>query len=291
MVTDDDTERLLHEAQSLAAATRAILDQLPPIEWGDLDNQCLSIAFRVSALRQVEAFEAAVTLAQHGAGHLVVGFIRPACDEYFWLLYLHAIEEQLARKVFLALAAYESTTNLLAQQQFTGKKTMKALGFPAQYVNQSAKARSDSRQFLTHLANRLEWPTNNEPRASPIPSTHWISNRAGQGRLYDYLYAATSRSLHFSAGEITRRAWGAPGGVLTFNEPQHSRYRTHFGVYWCGELLVRTLADAGRKHYEGIDEIPTEIGDSYLSAVRLFAPGGKVPLVIPEEFNLPRQRP
>jgi hypothetical protein len=33
--------------------------------------------------------------------------------------------------------------------------------------------------------------------------------------LYDYLHAATSRALYFSAGEIMRRGWGHPHGRMT----------------------------------------------------------------------------
>jgi hypothetical protein len=278
-------EELTAEVARLATISRDIYNTFQPLSFDQMVDNLPALAFRVSVLRQVEALEAGVALTRDRLGHLSVMFVRPACDEYFWLKYLTVIEDEPLRKLLGLLSQVEGLTSVLTQQQYAGKKDMKYLGFPAAFVNQSIRARAATVDQLTTLGVELGWPQRHDLSASAVPSTHWVANKAGGGKLYDFLYSASSRMLHFSMGEVARRGWAdSPTGAIDLASPSYTVYRAHFGLYWAVHLLILTLP-LGSKLGEDLDKKIVSM-DSYLEVVRRIAAFGKVPITTPAEFNL-----
>jgi len=95
---------------------------------------------------------------------------------------------------------------------------MLGLWYPRDFLDEAPANRQKQKDKLKQLQKKHKWS------GGDVPSGAWIAERDGEKTLYDYLFSATSRAIHFSAGEIMRRGWGMPGGVLTTDKPE---FRTH----------------------------------------------------------------
>lgn len=87
-----------------------------------------------------------------------------------------------------------------------------------------AEKRESVKAQLRALRQRHNWS------GGTLPSAEWIAERADKRDLYDYLHAATSRALHFSAGEIMRRGWGHPYGRITTDQPEFREHLASFAL-------------------------------------------------------------
>jgi hypothetical protein len=75
--------------------------------------------------------------------------------------------------------------------------------FPAAFLARAMDSET-SRAKIKALGAELGWPANGR---TP-PSVKWLASQTDNSDLYDFLYSATSRVLHFSVSEIARRGWG-----------------------------------------------------------------------------------
>jgi hypothetical protein len=73
------------------------------------------------------------------------------------------------------------------------------------FLERATEAKTRARDRLRALQKKHGWS------GGDSPSGAWIADQADERHLYDYLFAATSRANHFSAGEVLRRGWGRPG--------------------------------------------------------------------------------
>jgi hypothetical protein len=87
-------------------------------------------------------------------------------------------------------------------------------------------------EIRTLLRQKLNW-------RDKTPTVRFMAQATGEGKRYNFLYHATSRAVHFSVGELSRRGWGRPGqmriGFDTF-EP----YRATFAISWGWRLYIDT---------------------------------------------------
>jgi hypothetical protein len=88
------------------------------------------LAAQHAVQRQLEAIRAALELADSGLGHLAVGFVRPACDEFLWLKYFAQVSAEDLRKIFLLMAVRDGLRSVAAAQGYVGAESMIAIGFP-----------------------------------------------------------------------------------------------------------------------------------------------------------------
>ena len=145
---------------------------------------------------------------------------------------------------------------------------------------------------MTDISQRLGWPS---PKRTP--NTDWIAERAGETSLYKYLYAASSRMIHFSAYEIYRRAWwnqiGDEDPSIDLNMPIYTHYRTDFALHWLPRLLIDTVRVASEIEARNDRDVKSEVNnDSFMDAVKTWVEEvGKIPIIRSEEFDLrPWQR-
>ncbi|MDI9947014.1 DUF5677 domain-containing protein [Rhodococcus sp. IEGM 1302] len=253
-----------------------------PIQWSDVEKNMCLIGARFALTRQFESLRAAVKLCDIDLGHLAVGFVRPACEELLWLQYLATLDESDAHDVYLALGNNDTMRSAQATQDFLGVEAMTEIGFPRGFSEFLAHAVPAQRKSLKAVGQSLGWP----PR-TPVPSTQWISEQVGQRKLYDYLYAASSRAVHFSAGEGLRRAWGDPGGSISVEDVHHRLYLADFALWQLTKLLLQTISNT--EPWQG-ELVPreTDCKDDADAMDRLSAfqdlPG--VPLVTAREYEL-----
>ncbi|MGH3966147.1 MAG: hypothetical protein ACRDRY_23345 [Pseudonocardiaceae bacterium] len=171
---------------------------------------------------------------------------------------------------------------LVAFRNYAGLETLVKLGFPASLV-QSADVYVDKTKLdFSDLGDQLSWPNRKRP-----PSTGWIADQVGDRRTYDYLFAASSRVVHFSAGEAFRNTWWDAEMRLHLaggRQKHQYAFALHCLILTALETFTSVLT---------IMELSSEIEldeGTLLDAARRYKELDLVPLMIPEEFNLrPRQ--
>jgi hypothetical protein len=159
---------------------------------------------------------------------------------------------------------------------------MKQLWYPQAFLDWAASSKTLARDSLRELQKKHKWS------GGDTPSGAWIADQAGERQLYDYLFAATSRAIHFSAGEVLRRGWGTPEGILITDKPEFRGHLAAFALDQLVRLYLKTVSvvmplieHAGVGSDEDM-EFDTHI-QHVLERVLSF---GKVPLVHAHEWNL-----
>jgi hypothetical protein len=255
------------------------------LDWREQNTNFLGLAINHTLRRQREALGAAVTLADTGQGHLAIGFVRPALDEWLWLTYLCRLDLAQANKLLGVMGRYDSVRSLSAQRDYIGDEAMTAqLWYPPGFVDVVVEQLPGLSDDLKKFGKELGWGKGK----TVLPSAEWLAKQVGEEAEYKYLHSATSRAVHFSAGEVMRRGWGAPGGILVTDKPEFREHLTEFALdrlwrLWAGTLtaVLDRLDDAG-------------IGTGSSPDAEMFkklASMGKVPLVHAAEWNLTPEGP
>jgi hypothetical protein len=268
-------------AQLIRHFERLFISRVRDLRWTDFLDDPLLLAEKVCILRQHEALRGALALNESGVGHLAVGFVRPACEEYIWLSYLNSIDRAKAGQLLLALNLSDFTRTLEAQRKFMGTDEMIAFGFPTAFLTEIESWPTITKTMIKELGGELGWPGDK----GRVPSVQWFARQAGSGDLYDFLYSATSRVLHFSASEISRRTWmedGAPS-VVKLDHPNYIEYRLDFALYWQVYLFALTLKAIKAPSSFEVEE--SEVAEM-METLQRWADFGKMPLITPEEMNL-----
>lgn len=101
------------------------------------------------------------------------------------------------------------------------------------------------------------------------PSVSQMAKACGLDEVYDYLYAATSRTVHFSPSVLFRMGWGSeqPDRPYTFSISHFSSYYDSFNVFY-GSYLFVLLGDTIKSHcqfsdnsHEIIEKIKKELNE------------------------------
>jgi hypothetical protein len=237
-----------------------------------------AVVARTVAERQVNALRASIVLGKNNLGQLASAFVRQACEEQIWLKYIAQLESAVADRLLSTMGDSDVMRGLLAFRDYAGLDALVKLGFPAYFVQwvdvYVGKAKSD----FSELGDQLGWPNRKRP-----PSTDWIADQVGDRRTYDYLFAASSRVVHFSAGEAFRNTWWDAEMRLHLTEGRQN-HQYAFALDCLILTALRTFRSVfvimGSSSKIELDE------DILLDAMRRYMELGRVPLMIPEEFNL-----
>lgn len=258
------------------------------LTWAKVEADYRLLAINNSLRRQIESISASVVLARSDFGHLAVPYVRPALEDVMYLKFFGDLELQQSQKLFLALGSWDHLRSLLAQRAFIGDEEMHKLWYTPAFLDTAAASKIRARDALRELQKEHKWT------GGETPSGAWIADRAGERNLYDYLFAATSRAVHFSAGEILRRGWGTPRGILVTDKPEFRGHLTAFALDQLVRLYMKTLALTSplltRAGVASADDDPHF--DTQIRPVleRVFS-FGRVPLVHAHEWNLTPQGP
>ena len=232
--------------------------------------------------RQIDALEGAVVLGRAGHGHLAVSLVRAFLEERLWTALLARMSGSDARSLLLAMGRWDAIRALVAQRDYVGDRVMSLdLWYPPGFVNAQAGALPDVKDELQRLRRVWGWQ-------GTLPSTSWVADQVGLRDEYEYLHSATSRAVHFSAGEVLRRGWGTPGGTLVTDK---SEFREHLAEFAYDQLWRQHLGNLAAAA-ELLEEAAVVTPDNFFSEenrVELMTELqtlGKVPLVHAYEWNL-----
>ena len=237
MLTGEADAKLLKEAREITVhvreAVRGKALWFPGVP-------VLQVLSQAAIVRQTECLESAVVLAEAGRGYAALPFVRPACEELLWFKYLVQLDPDDAEAVVNHSARRQMFESLRAQERFAGAEETAALGL-AGVRERHEKAIEDRRSALRTLGIRLGWDKRTTSRGR-LPTARFIAEKANELRLYDFIYGASSRHVHFNVPELMRRVWGRDG-VYEVGSLAFSRYFGAFALGWCSHLLVRTVLE------------------------------------------------
>ena len=199
-------QSLAPELQARVEAVEAFISladrlfEIHVIEWSAVEDDWRLLAINGAFRRQLESITAAILLTKQGLGHLSVTFVRAALEDVMYLRFFLGLDRIASQRLFTLLGRWDGFRSLLSQRNFVGDEVMNDLWYSTEFLDAAEDRRNETRDALKELQKQYRW------RGGIVPSADWIAERAGQREFYDYLHAATSRALHFSAGEMKSAA-------------------------------------------------------------------------------------
>ncbi|WP_131831639.1 DUF5677 domain-containing protein, partial [Pseudofrankia asymbiotica] len=243
------------------------------------ETPLLKIAGKSVFDRQTKTLGSSIILGESGNGQLAASFIRQIYEEKVWLKYLTTVPANLVNKLLKSMALYDAMRGLRAFVEFADLKETIRFGFPLSFLLQGESSLKVAKKDLGELARELGWPKGNKV----LPSTDWIAKEVDDYKTYRYLFSASSRAVHFSVGEIFRNSWFDDDIPLHLGDIR----RTHQYVFAL-DCLIRMIIETYETAY-AIFELPLYSAvseESVMETIGRFGKIGRIPMVIPEEFNL-----
>jgi hypothetical protein len=194
------------------------------IKWQESDG-FLKVIATCAFVKQHDDLSAIADLVLLERGDAAVALLRSACETYIALKYVFALPDPKVSEIVLSsFFQTERLRSLRAQRDFVGDGMMdKEFGLSAHLADAEA-AEPAATEVRKLLRQKLGW-------TGSSPSVRFMAEKTGEDKRYDYLYHATSRAVHFSVGELARRAWGNSGEMrIGFNTFEH--YWATFSVSW-----------------------------------------------------------
>ncbi|MGB3762515.1 MAG: DUF5677 domain-containing protein [Ornithinimicrobium sp.] len=274
-------------------ATAEFIDFLRPIiavgdmKWADVEQDYRRLAINNAVRRQVESLDATVLLARAGLGHLAVPYVRPALEDVMYLKFFVSLSLEESQEFFTTMGGWDQIRSLIAQHDYIGTSEMVGLWYPQGFLNAAPAKKAELKAKLRELQKKHKWA------GGDAPSGAWVAEQADEEALYAYLFSATSRAIHFSAGEIMRRGWGLPGGICTTDKPE---FRTHLAAFAMDQLVrlfLKTWLETSDLHEKaGLGDISDlEFEGPLKEKLDAILKLGRVPLLHAYEFNLTPRGP
>ncbi len=215
-------------------------------------------------------------------GYAGVSLLRPACEELIWAKYLTQLDDGDANELLVCLSRKEILDALKAQDGRIGRARTKELGL-LQQLEAGTNAQSMIRSKLSNVGRKLGWDKRTVDSSMP-PSTQFLARKTQLTSLYNFLFHASSRYVHFSVSELLRRAWGTPEEI-TIRSANFGDYWSAFALAWGHKLLSDTYLVI-HESLEADGVLNPEIdGTKIISAYKEIAEFGFVPVITPAELN------
>lgn len=277
-------EALRKDVSVVLAEMKPLIDSAGRFRWDPSTMGYPPVIRRAMLCRQYECLECILHLVEQNRGYAGVPLLRPACEELIWAKYLALIDEVSTYNLLLCLAQKEMYDSLTAQDNYVGRAETKKCGL-LDFLERLTKHQPKVRRMVKILGRRLHWPKNNID-AGTLPSIKWLAQRTGMRWVYDFVYHASSRYVHFSTAELLRRAWGTPDEV-TIRSTNFDQYWSAFALVWGHKLLTETFLVL-QKQLEADGVVDFEVDeDKIISAYQRIAEFGLVPIVTPAELHWP----
>ena len=275
-----NVDHLQRDVRVVLDSLRSMVETASDLTWSPSDG-FLPIVYRSIFRRQFESLDVISHLVASEKGYAAPPLLRPCCEELIWVKYLTSIAKSDAEQLVQCVTAVEMFDSLKAQDDFAGRSVTKDLGLlPA--LKRAEHGNGTIRSKLKTLGEKLNWECR-VTRNSRLPSTKWLAKTTKQTDVYNFIYHATSRFVHFSGAELLRRVWGRPGSV--------SVRSIHFRDYWGAFALywgLRLFLDSTIELYNQLGMPEDEVdGAQLLAAAQRIGEHGQVPIITAEELEWP----
>lgn len=230
---------------------------------------------RAILTRQFESIDTILRLVRENLGHASPPLLRQSCDEYIWLSYLNSISVSDAEELVICMNDLEQLAMVRAQHSYGELDATENLGLSPIVQGMKAK-RQEVTERLHSLSDALKW------KNDELPTAEWIANKTQNSQMYKFLYAATSRFVHFSGMELLRRSWGSIEEV-SIGSTRYRDYWGAFALYWGFHLFNATLVESGNTLGLSPEWMNS---DDWIQAVDRVEKHGKVPIITGDEVAL-----
>jgi hypothetical protein len=281
-LTDEEKSllRRVDAVEDFVALARRLIS-VEDLKWADASADYRLLAINVALRRQLESIDAACLLCRNGLGQLAIALVRPSIEDVIYLDFFRSLKLADSQKLFLLMSRWDQLRSLLAQRDYIGDADMEKLWYSKAFLDAAEQEKEQTRVQLKALQQQFGWPKGR------LPSAEWVAKRTGRHDLYDYLHAATSRAIHFSAGEIMRRGWGHPRGIITTGKPE---FRAHIAAFALDQLWRRWIDTWGVAislgDKVGVSSDESLSWDEMKPAIDRLLALNHVPLVHAHEWNL-----
>jgi hypothetical protein len=271
----------LHDnVTTILKAMAPAIEHASRLAWNPTDG-LLPVVQRAVLRRQYDSLDAIVHLVDSHRGYAGVPLLRPACEELFWLRYLHQMDPQVAERLVICMTQEEYLASIRAQDTYAGRSATRDMGL-LPHLEVLENSQVERCRILSAIGKTLGWPPRNVA-AGTLPSVQFIAKKTDSGDLYRFIYHATSRVVHFSCAELCRRAWGAPG-ALSLNSTRFHDYWGAFALYWGLRLFLYTTNEYTAWEQPSNSEVDES---AVLAAAKAIGEAGAIPIVTAEELTWP----
>jgi len=280
-----EREHLQQGTQDLLEATKRFVESVSMYAWTQSDGEEVyrQVILRSILRKQFESLEAIVELASDDRGNVAVTLLRPMCEELIWTEYLRLISPQNSALLLLSMARVGIHETFCAQERYAAGKNMGDLGFPPGTAGQLRAASDAATEQLKLLAKTLNWPNRGKQL---LPTVRFLARATNRLEMYNLLYHATSRVVHFSVPELLRRVWGEPGRMAVSSN-FYQRYWADFSLYWGGWMYAQTFLTIPPI----LTGLESDLEDTEIlavdKAVRVLLSRGGIPILTIEEIAWP----
>ena len=277
-------EHLRNDISIILEEIRPFIESAARFHWNPSTMGYLPLIRRAMLCRQYECFECILQLVEHSRGYAGVPLLRPACEELIWAKYLTLIDKDSANDLLLCLTQKEMFDSLVAEDNYAGRTQTTKSGL-LEILNRLTLHQPTARSEISAIGKKLNWPKK-YIEAKTIPSMRWLANKTEVKWVYDYLYHASSRYVHFSPTELLRRAWGTAEEV-TIRSSNYGDYWNAFVLVWAQKLVTEIFLVL-HESLEADGVIDVEVDENkIISAYKRIAEFGLVPIITASELNWP----
>jgi len=208
-----------------------------------------------------------------------IPFLRGICEDLISLKFLLNFKTEDRDELLTKYNHYLLQTSIQTQRKFFLKeKIIQPILNPQSIDEMVSNSERDLKQF---------WIRHGYNKDKLFPSVEHMAIDGKLKVLYDFLYHATSRAVHFSPNVLLRMGWyDAPAGPVIFSTKNFSNYYTFFNSYY-GTYLFIQYEKAFRKELK----LDKNIRLLIKSLADILKNVGEVPEIITfEELNLKRPK-
>ena len=275
----DDMQK---DVQVVLDSMRTFVEATSDLKWSMKDGFLLVVR-RAILVRQFDTLEVISNLVRKNKSYAAGPLLRPACEELIWLKYLSKLPDTDAEELVILTANNEMLRSLRAQDEYGGRMVSESLGLVLHLEN-AVRREEETRHKLQKLGEKLGWPKQ-YVKQGRLPSMHWLAEKTNEKAMYDFLYHATSRFVHFSVPELLRRAWGNPQtGNISVRSVHFRDYWGMFSLHWGLRLFLDSaiiFCDDSNLPDVSLDEA------HLLEAAERIGKYGQVPIITAEELAWP----
>lgn len=163
-------------------------------------------------------------------------FLRGMCEDLITLKFMERFDEAFRKKIIYIQMLLLTIESAEAQGSFFEKENIIQLRYRHKHGAEEVKAIQAELKKL--------WHGKGFNKDTIFPSVSAMANDTRMVALYNFLYHATSRVVHFSPNVLFRMGWGKPGEDVTFNTKNFTQYYHEFTVYHGTYLLLKFIKES-----------------------------------------------
>ncbi|MBZ5521734.1 MAG: DUF5677 domain-containing protein [Acidobacteriia bacterium] len=275
-----ELNHLREGALGLLRATHRLVGTASVYRRNDADqpDSFRQLTFRAILRKQFESLTAIVELSAEGRGNVAIALLRPMCEEIIWCDYLVSLPPEDASLLLRCMAQLGIHDTFVAQKSYSEAVQMGDLGFSEESEQRLAASARSAARDLKMLSRKLGWPE----RKLVMPTTKYLAKVTNRLEMYNFLYHATSRVVHFSVTELMRLVWGKPGEVRVASN-FFDRYWGDFSLYWGGWIYAQTFVAISPVLTDMSTDLRQEELATFEAAVKTLVSGGGVPILTQAE--------